>query len=156
VYSELWKGTTFKIYLPRVEEEVTTGEVEFASVEGLTGNETVLLVEDDNLVRNLTARILEEAGYTVLSASYGEEALSLARESKRIDLLITDVVMPRMSGRKLAAEFIKIHPESKVIYMSGYTDNSIVNNGILEPGVVFVQKPFSREVLLKKIRQVLQ
>ncbi|RLB04099.1 MAG: hypothetical protein DRG59_10770 [Deltaproteobacteria bacterium] len=156
VYSELWKGTTFKIYLPRVEEEVTTAEVEFASVEGLTGNETVLLVEDDNLVRNLTARILEEAGYTVLSASYGEEALSLARESKRIDLLITDVVMPRMSGRKLAAEFIKIHPESKVIYMSGYTDNSIVNNGILEPGVVFVQKPFSREVLLKKIRQVLQ
>lgn len=120
------------------------------------GNETILIVEDEEAVRNLASQILKRQGYRVLVASSGEEALELFSVSKEpIHLILTDVVMPRMNGRELADHLISFHPEMKILYMSGYTDDAILHHGVLEEGVNYIQKPFTMEGLTKKVREVL-
>lgn len=156
VYSEPGRGTTFKIYLPRVDEpaEPLPRREEPGSLP--RGAETVLVVEDEPAVRELTARVLRGAGYTVLEAPGGEEALKWV-ESHRgaIHLLLTDAVMAGMSGRELAERIEATRPGTKVVYMSGYTDNAIVRHGLLEPGVALLQKPFTPIALARKVREVL-
>ncbi len=156
VYSEPGKGATFKIYLPRVEEAPQPKtEVETAPAT-LRGTETVLLVEDEAAVRLLVRGVLEENGYHVLDAGSGAEALVMANNSKQpIHLLVTDVVMPGMSGREVAQQVTLAHPETKVLFMSGYTDDAIVRHGVLESSAAFVQKPFTPDNLLRKIREAL-
>ena len=156
VYSEPGKGTTFKIYFPRVEGELE----ETAPVDDrpriLRGTETVLLAEDEEMVRNLMRTILEGQGYTVLVARDATEALSFGhRHHGSIPLLVTDVVMPGMSGRELAAQLAMAHPETKVLYVSGYTDDAVVRHGVLNAGLAFLQKPFSAESFLLKVRDAL-
>jgi len=156
VYSEQDRGTTFKIYLPRVMAQGptrVTAEVRPASVHG---TETVLVVEDEEGVRSLTCRVLRTYGYTVLEAENGGEALLIAEQhTAPIHLLLTDVVLPRMSGRKLAERLVRVCSDLRVLYMSGYTDGSIVNHGALDPGTAFLQKPFTPEALAQKLRAVL-
>ncbi|MDI6763735.1 MAG: PAS domain S-box protein [Thermodesulfobacteriota bacterium] len=155
VYSEPGQGTTFKVYLPQVDEPLTEQKQEVVK-EIPRGNETILVVEDEETVRKLAVRSLKSLGYRVLDAPEGGMALLLCEEFKgRIHLILTDVVMPGMSGRKLAERLKQIHPEMKVLYMSGYTDNAILHHGILEPGINFMQKPFTLENLARKVREVL-
>jgi PAS domain S-box-containing protein len=157
VYSEPEKGTTFKIYLPRIEEEADTLWREGVAEELPQGKETVLLVEDEPLVRRLAARVLREQGYTVLEASNGEDALRVASDHGRreIHLLLTDVVMPRMSGREVAENLEGVRPRMRVLYTSGYTEDSIVRHGVMDDGVAFLQKPFKPDELARKVREVL-
>ncbi|MEW6543394.1 MAG: response regulator [Nitrospirota bacterium] len=157
VYSEPGRGTTFKVYLPRTEETAVSSATEAAGVAPPLGTETILLVEDDERVRQLVGDMLKQYGYTVLIAQDGKEALRIAQEHKGVlHLLVTDVVMPGMSGRILAGRIALLRPEEvKVIYMSGYTDDAIVHHGVLDADVVFLQKPFSPETLGRKIREVL-
>lgn len=155
VYSEPNQGTTFKVYLPRVDEPLEELREE-AIREIPRGSETVLVVEDDETVRKLAVRLLRKQGYKVLEASDGGKALILCEQYKDpIHLILTDVVMPGMSGRQLVERLQKIHPESRELYMSGYTDNAILHHGVLEQGIEFVQKPFTLEKLARKVRQVL-
>jgi PAS domain S-box-containing protein len=155
-YSEVGQGTTFKIYLPAIQSAAASA-VRREELGGLRGgSETILLVEDDPSVRELTARVLRQQGYTVLAASNGDEALRLAREHRQpIHLLLTDVVMPGLSGRALIKQLAQIYPGLKTLFMSGYTDDAIVHQGVLEPGVAFLQKPFSPLALARKVRGVL-
>jgi PAS domain S-box-containing protein len=156
VYSEPGKGTTFKIYFPRAEGIIEPAPQEKTPETKNKGNETILVVEDDHAVRALTSRILCEHGYAVLEASNGMEAAEIAqRYSGEIHLVITDVVMPGISGRELEAQLKKSRLGIKTIFVSGYTDNAIVHNGILESNIDFLQKPFSVDSLLRKVRQVL-
>ena len=156
VESELGRGTTFKIYFPRVVERVEGLEARPVKQEMPRGSETVLVVEDDGAVRNLASQILKKQGYRVLEASSGEEALGLYGVMKEpIHLVLTDVVMPQMSGRELADHLISFHPKMKILYMSGYTDDAIVQHGVLEEGVSYIQKPFTMEGLAKRVREVL-
>ncbi len=156
VYSEPGQGTTFKIYLPQVDEPLTEEKKAEVVKEIPRGNETILVVEDEETVRKLAVRLLKGQGYRVLEAPDGGKALLLCEEFKeRIHLILTDVVMPGMSGRKLAERLKQIHPEMKVLYMSGYTDNAILHHGILETGINFMQKPFTLENLARKVREVL-
>jgi signal transduction histidine kinase/ActR/RegA family two-component response regulator len=156
VYSELGKGTTFKVYLPQVEDEASAREHSKADEAIKRGTETVLLVEDEDMVRNLASELLEESGYVVLSASGGEEAINFGKKhNDRIDLLITDVVMPKISGKEVAEQLKKIHPETKVLFMSGYTDEAIVQQGIVDSDIAFIQKPFSERALTQMVRDVL-
>ncbi len=155
VYSEPGQGTTFKVYLPPAEED-ELHEGRPRDVVGLRGNETVLVVEDEDVVREMVCELLESAGYTVMSATSAEDAReTLAHRSESIDLLLTDVVMPRTSGRELADELVGERPGLKVLFMSGYTENSIVHHGVLDRDVEFISKPFTTAQLLGKIRQVL-
>ena len=155
VYSEVGHGTTFKIYLPAVAEALATSE-EPAPVSPPRGSETVLLVEDEAELHDLLAEVLEDTGYTVLRAGDGAEAVKVCAERERpIDLLLTDVVMPGMSGRELAARVQPLRPAMKVLYMSGYTDGAIVHHGVLEPGIAFIQKPFAPPAIAHKVREVL-
>ncbi len=156
-YSEPGRGTTFKIYLPRVEEVPKEMKHKAVATEILKGTETILAVEDEIEVRKLVAQILKGQGYTVIEASHGEEAIKAAQENpgKKIHLLLTDVVMPGMSGRELAVTLGLQHPNLKVLYMSGYTDNAIVHHGVLEEGVNYIQKPFTLDALARKVREVL-
>jgi len=119
------------------------------------GLETVLLVEDEESLRDLNEEVLTGLGYTVLSAAHGAEALELAQHEPHIHVLLTDVVMPGMSGRELGEKLKIMRPEVKVLYMSGYTDNVIIHHGILKPGVSFLQKPFTQDTLARKMREVL-
>jgi CheY-like chemotaxis protein len=157
VYSEPDQGTTFKIYLPRVEEEAdalpSCGDTDPL----LKGSETVLLVEDEASVRELAARILREQGYKVLKASNGKEAMRIGRKhfGEKIHLLLTDVVMPQMGGKELHDRFVALHPEAKALFVSGYTDTTINHHAIFKPGMPFLQKPFSPTSLAKKVREVL-
>ena len=155
-YSEVSSGTTFKIYLPQWRETFEKGRQESASVETLKGSETVLLVEDEDSVRNLTRRVLRKHGYTVIEAAGGKQALEICREYPgEIHLLLTDVIMPRMGGKELSEELIRRYPDMKVLFVSGYTENAILNHGVLKEGINFLQKPFSPVVILKKVREVL-
>jgi len=155
VYSEPGQGTTFKVYLPQVDEPLTEQKQEVVK-EIPRGNETILVVEDEETVRKLAVRSLKSLGYRALDAPEGGMALLLCEEFKgRIHLILTDVVMPGMSGRKLAERLKQIHPEMRVLYMSGYTDNAIVHHGVLEPGINFMQKPFTLESLSRKVREAL-
>ena len=156
VYSEPAKGTTFKIYLPRVQGKAAKlsagAEVEL----DLRGSETVLVVEDESSVRALAARFLRERGYTVIEASNGKEALRKAQEfAGEIHLVLTDVVMPEMSGKVLVSQIEAARPGVRALFISGYTDNAIVHHGILESNVAFLQKPFSADGLARKVREVL-
>ena len=156
VYCEVGHGTTFKVYLPRVDEEAQRWQRTPAAGEAAGGHETVLIVEDEALVRDLAVRILRRLGYRVLAASHGVDALLQAeRHEGRIDLLLTDVVMPGMSGRELASRLCPLHPEMKVLYTSGYTENVIVHHGVLEPGLRFISKPYSPQALGAAVRAVL-
>jgi len=156
VYSELGKGTTFKVYLPQVEDEIAARADLKEEVARHRGTETVLLVEDEDMVRKLTSELLKESGYIVLEANGGEQALNIFNEHKEIiDLLITDVVMPKISGKEVAEQLKKIHPETKVLFMSGYTDEAIVHHGIVDSHIAFIQKPFSENALTRKVRDVL-
>jgi len=155
VESEVGKGTTFKIYLPRVEEEgKPLKDARLVDLPG--GAETVLLVEDEDTVRNLCSRILGELGYQVIQARSGAEAVAVAGRDDRIDLLLTDVVMPGMSGKELATQLVLRHPEMKVLFMSGYTDDAIVHHGVLDEGVSFIGKPYTPSALARKVRQVIE
>ncbi|MCD6200157.1 MAG: response regulator [Deltaproteobacteria bacterium] len=156
VYSEPGKGTTFKIYFPRVAEGVVAGKEDEKLADVISGSETVLIVEDNDALRDITKKILQKYGYRVLEAENGEKALNISETHEGpIHLLLTDVVMPGMSGSDLSEKLQSIRPETRVIYMSGYTDNAIVHHGILRQDINFIEKPFSPESLGKKVRQVL-
>jgi len=156
VYSEPGQGTTFKVYLPQIEAAVTQAEKAKAEVPIPRGRETVLLVEDEDVVRNLTRQVLEQAGYKVVESSRGKEAIRLYSENDRaVDLLLTDVVMPEMSGKEVADQLTALKPELKVLFMSGYTDEAIVHHGVLDSNIEFIQKPFTPAALARKVREVL-
>lgn len=156
VYSEVGRGTTFKIYFPRVEGKRPEIKAEDKKESLFWGTETVLVVEDEASVRALTSRILRGHGYHVLHAANGIEALEIAQKYEgAIHLLITDVVMPGMGGKALVSQLKTIRPETKVLYVSGYTDNAIVHHGILDSGVAFLQKPFTVDGLVRKARAVM-
>src|SRR5207302_10222538 len=154
--SEPGRGTTFKVYLPRIDaaperlrEPAATGTVP-------VGSETILLVEDQVEVRNVTRRLLAARGYQVLVAGSGDEALRLSQQhTGPLHLLLTDVVMPGRSGGEVARLLTAARPSLKVLYLSGYTDESIVHHGVLDPGVAFLQKPFTAEALARKVREVI-
>ena len=157
VYSELGKGTTFKVYFPRSDESASRGEAPPSDIASLRGSETILFVEDNPQLRSLGRVILQKNGYQVIEAQGGEEALLFCeRFSGAIDLLVTDVVMPKMNGRQLAERLSALRPGLLVLYMSGYTDNTIVHHGVLDEGINFLQKPLTPESLLRKIRSVLE
>ena len=156
VHSTKGQGSTFRIYLPSVDEAVDERKDEPCEEFSVGGSETVLLVEDDENVRDLVQQILRNHGYTVLEAADPAEALRIAHDqSERLDLLLTDVVMPQMNGYQLANRLATFWSEMRVVYMSGYTDENIVNHLMLEPRVSFIQKPFSSETLLRKVRKTL-
>jgi PAS domain S-box-containing protein len=157
VYSEPEHGTTIKAYFPRIDKPATTAPQASAPLEErLLGNETILLVEDQEAVRTVVETILRRRGYQVLSAHSGGDALLLSEQyPDTIHLLLTDVIMPRMNGRELATRLHAQRPGMRIVYMSGYTDNAIVHDGILERDVDFIQKPIRPQKLLQRIRQVL-
>jgi CheY-like chemotaxis protein len=157
VYSEPGQGTVFKIYFPAVAEHAEALPGEGLQMELVPATETVLLVEDEEQVRHLTRTLLARQGYRVLEASSGRSALTLAREHReRIDLLLTDVVMPQMSGPDLAKAVRSSHPEIRVLFMSGYTDTAVNLQGTLPPGTPFVQKPFTSGGLQRRVREALR
>ncbi len=156
VYSEVGKGTTFKVYLPRAEEAPAPAKPPRPSFRAGAG-ETVLVVEDEEAVRHFVAAVLKRGRYNVVEAGSGGEALlAVERLGGRIDMLVTDVVMPQMGGRELAERLAQSNPGMKTLFMSGYPDRSVVHNGVLEKGAMFIQKPFKGEDLLDKIRQILE
>jgi DNA-binding NtrC family response regulator len=156
VYSEPGQGATFKIYLPLIAEvsDAVTPEREAPALP--CGSETILLVEDESAVRNVARQILERYGYTVIEAAGGKQALDLAAKMPgTIHLLLTDVVMPEMSGRVLGERFAEMKPGIRILYMSGYTDDAVVRHGILQANIAYLPKPFSTEALARKVREVL-
>jgi PAS domain S-box-containing protein len=156
VYSEPDRGTTFKIYLPRVQEEVSLPDQNDVPAMPTTGWETVLLVEDEQPVRALVREILQRNGYAVLEAGHGMEALQISdRYLDPIHLMVTDVVMPGMSGCELAERLASRRPDTKVLYLSGYTDNALLNHDMMDPTIAFLQKPFTTYALARKVREVL-
>jgi PAS domain S-box-containing protein len=156
VSSELGQGTTFKVYLPRVDASPERAQPAAAPVANCRGSETLLVVEDEEGVRTLVRDYLQTSGYTVLEAGRGEEALRIACEhAGEISLMITDVVMPGMNGRELAERMTLLRPDMKVLYMSGYAEAAVYRKGILEPGAPFLQKPFGPPDLGRKVRDVL-
>jgi PAS domain S-box-containing protein len=156
VYSELGMGTTFKIYFPRLDEPLEKLREKVRIEEIRRGSETILIVEDEEEVRKVAVRMLEKQGYTVLEARHEEEALLFCEQRKEpIHLILTDVVMPQMSGRQLIDRSRQVRQDFKVLYMSGYADNTIVHHGVLEKGVNYIQKPFTVNGLAGKVREVL-
>lgn len=153
IYSEPDKGTTFKIYLP-TEQQIELLAAQPRAHQAFTGSETILLVEDDPLLRGMVRSMLKRLGYSVVEAGGVYEAVEL-NEQINPDLLITDVIMPHMSGRALAGRLASVRPELKILYMSGYTDDVVLRHGVLDPGVHFLQKPFDSQTLARKVREVL-
>ncbi|HKV34953.1 MAG TPA: ATP-binding protein [Pyrinomonadaceae bacterium] len=158
VYSEEDRGTTFKIYFPQVTAEAEEYRRATPRIEAPRGSETILLVEDADWVRKLARQVLERAGYRVVEASGADEAISIIEASHNgttVDLVLTDVIMPGMSGNDMSKQLLAMRPGLPVLYMSGYTDDAIVQHGVLEPGINFIQKPFSPDALALKVREVL-
>jgi signal transduction histidine kinase len=154
-YSEPGHGTTFKIYLPRVEEAVEPVR-KAPAAPPKKGTETLLLIEDDEALRELLCETLAEGGYTVLVADGGSKAFAIAGEySGAIDMIVTDVIMPGENGREVAAQVRSLRPEADVLFMSGYTDDAIARHGVLDAGTHFLSKPFPPNALLRKVREVL-
>jgi CheY-like chemotaxis protein len=150
------QGTTFKIYFPLAAGAADPLLHQQPSAELLAGTETVLVVEDHEVVRRLVVEVLVASGYHVLEAESPAVALAMCAEhTENIQLLLTDVVMPGMSGREVAAKSAVIHPEMRILYMSGYADQAIVHHGVLDEGTNFIQKPFSPHALAIKVREVL-
>jgi signal transduction histidine kinase len=157
VYSEEGRGTTFKVYFPRVTAHAEEFKRISGALDGPRGSETILLVEDAELVRNLARQVLEGAGYRVLEAANAEAAIDLCERinGDKIDLLLTDVIMPGMSGNDMSKILLAKQPDMPVLFMSGYTDDAIVQHGVLEAGINFLQKPFTPGALALKVREVL-
>jgi two-component system cell cycle sensor histidine kinase/response regulator CckA len=156
VYSEPGQGATFKVYLPRVVEAAQQATVALPAEPLNDGTETILLVEDEEIVRGIAGEILERAGYTVLSAGGPDDALEIAQHYQdEIQLLLTDVVMPKMGGRDLAQRVAMLRPRIKVLYTSGYTDAAVVHHGVVGEGIAFLQKPFTRKALTRRVREIL-
>jgi len=156
VFSDPGRGATFKISLPRVQGEMEPSGRAAPLPATAKGTETILVVEDSTEVRSLVRTVLARAGYRILEASGGAAALSLSEaEKKPIDLLLTDVVMPEMSGREVSEHLSKLRPGMKVLFMSGYTDDSAVTRDVIEEGSAFLQKPFTTGSLIRKVREVL-
>jgi CheY-like chemotaxis protein len=158
VYSEPGRSTTFTIYLPRVDAAESSPSENDAAPSALPrGTETILLAEDEEIVRDFAALTLRGLGYTVLIAGDGSEALQRAAEQEgEIHLLLTDVVMPQMSGAALAERLHAAYPNLRVLYTSGYTENTIVQHGVLNPGIAFLHKPYTTAALAQRVRQVLE
>jgi signal transduction histidine kinase len=155
VYSEPAKGTTFKIHLPRADEPVDDDFEPVVELPAVGGTETVVVVEDDEVVRRLTSTALRSYGYAVIEAANGKEGLeAIERHAGPIHLVITDVVMPVMSGRELAGALQRTRPDTQVLYVSGYTD-AVVRHGFLDPSVLYLQKPFTPSLLARRVRDVL-
>jgi two-component system cell cycle sensor histidine kinase/response regulator CckA len=156
VYSEPGKGSTFKVYLPRNCGDVVPAARRQIPSEVATGTETILAIDDEEMIRNILKILLEEGGYTVLLAKDGEEADKIcAAHAGEIHLLLTDVVLPKMNGREVARHLTARRPQLRVLYMSGYTANAIAHHGVLDSDVAFLPKPFEPTALLRKIREVL-
>jgi PAS domain S-box-containing protein len=156
VYSEPGHGTSFKIYLPQVNDESEIGPGKRSAPGGARGDESILLVEDEPLVRNLVSEVLRKHGYQVMEFANGREALGRARHHHgHLHALVTDVVMPGMSGIELARQLVLARPGLRVLYLSGYTDDLVERQGVLQPGRAFLQKPFTPDTLLRKVREVL-
>jgi CheY-like chemotaxis protein len=156
VYSEPGQGTTFKVYLPRYLASAAHKPESEAASPTLSGHETILLVEDEPMILDMAMAMLERLGYTVLVGATPGEAIGLAREhAGKIDLLMTDVVMPEMNGRDLAKNLLSLYPDLKRLFMSGYTANVIAHHGVLDEGVHFIQKPFTLKDLAAKVREAL-
>ncbi|HXI64874.1 MAG TPA: response regulator [Gemmatimonadales bacterium] len=156
VYSEPGHGTTFKVYFPRVAAVTAPATASVAPPTSVRGSETILVVEDDETIRNLVLKVLKGNGYTVLAAANGDEAERVAGQHRgRIHLLITDVVLPGLSGPEVARRLVTTRTDTRVLYLSGYTNDAVLRRGVLEAGVAFLQKPFTPGVLGRKIREVL-
>lgn len=156
VESGVGSGTTFYIYLPVCDEDETEGPVGLEGDQALEGKETILICEDDVCVRELAMQMLQAAGYQILAAENGEQALRLAQASRKpIDLLITDVIMPVMDGKELSKRMKKIYPEVRTLFVSGYTAEIIARHGVLQAGLCFLEKPFTSIMLLRKVRESL-
>jgi PAS domain S-box-containing protein len=157
VYSEVGKGSTFKIYLPRVDEEISPTPENASDTALPKGTGTILLVEDEPMVRNIARKTLEMSGYKVLEAANGREALDIVeQEREAIDLVVTDVIMPQMGGRELAAHLTSLVPGTKILYMSGYTDDALMHHGVLETDFAFLEKPFTPDTLSRRVRDLLE
>ena len=156
VYSEIGHGTVFKLYLPSVDAEDQPNERDDENAASLQGTETVLLVEDAEGVRALLQDVLTLYGPPVLVARDGEEGDRLADDhAGPIDLVITDIVMPRMGGRELVERVLAVRPKIRALYLSGYTDEAVMRHGVLQAGSAFLQKPFTARQLMTKVRQIL-
>jgi len=156
VYSEVGQGTTFKVYLPATLESAPELATSHVPEVVLAGSETIMLVEDEDALREVLVKVLKASGYHVLSSGRGPDALAFARlHSNPIHLLISDVILPEMRGPELAEELLRLHPEVRVLYMSGFTDNALVHSGSLPQRTLFLQKPFTPDVLLRRIRDIL-
>jgi CheY-like chemotaxis protein len=156
VYSEPGLGSTFKIYLPRVGAGRAVPSNGDRATPARGGSETIMIVEDEEMVRSLASRGLREHGYTVIEARHGAEALQhLERRATAVDLVISDVVMPEMGGRELGQRLAQLQPTLPVLFISGYTGEDVIQRGLLEPGVPFQQKPFAPESLARKVREML-
>lgn len=157
VYSEIGRGTTFKIYLPRVDEGAEEYKRTIDEAQPVKGTETILLVEDEDMLRRLARLTLTSYGYRVVEASNGEEAIEIsAKHEGEIDLLLTDVIMPGMNGRELSNRLLESRPTLRVLFMSGYTDDAIVHQGVLDESANFIQKPFAPDALAQRVREVLE
>jgi CheY-like chemotaxis protein len=155
VYSEVGRGTSFKVYFPRADAAEMLVEATPVAPRR-AGTQTVLVVEDEDGLRELARRLLQPQGYTVLVAANADEALRVFEENPSIDVLLTDVVMPGASGPELTRQLVEQRPALRVIYMSGYTQEGIVHHGVLKPGIAFLHKPFTSDTLGAKIREVLE
>jgi CheY-like chemotaxis protein len=155
VYSEPARGSSFRVYLPRYEGAVKIDEAPVVEKQIVGGTETILIVEDEETILLTAKAILKHAGYSVLTASNPNDAIALAQQELTIKILLTDVILPQMNGKELQSQ-IKSHiPDIKCILMSGYSANVISQQGIIEEGIEFLQKPFTRKILLEKIRTVI-